>query len=88
MTPEELQALAVGTAKIAAVTGALGAITVLVLLALLRYFTDWMLEREERAQRIAVARKRGQVQQQVRDSAPDALAGACDRVGDWRTSGT
>ena len=40
MTPEELEAIAHGVAKLAAFSGAAGAVLVLALLAALRQFTD------------------------------------------------
>ena len=60
MTPEDLQSIAYGVAKIAAFAGAAGAVLVLVLLAALREFTDWFTAREQRHQRIAAARARAQ----------------------------
>lgn len=58
MSPDELQAIAYDVAKISAFCGAVGALAVLVMLALFRQFTDWFLEREQRHQRIAAARAR------------------------------
>lgn len=60
MTPEELEAIAYGVAKLAAFAGAAGAVLVLALLAALRQFTDWFTAREQRHQRIAAARARAQ----------------------------
>lgn len=62
MTPEELEAIAHGVAKLAAFSGAAGAVLVLALLSLLRQFTDWFTAREQRHQRIAVARARAEAQ--------------------------
>ena len=42
MSPEELEAIAHGVAKIAAFTGAAGAVLVLALLVLLRPSSDYM----------------------------------------------
>lgn len=60
MTPEELEAIAHGVAKLAAFSGAAGAVLVLALLVLLRQFTDWFTAREQRHQRITAARARAQ----------------------------
>lgn len=60
MSPDELHAIAVGVAKISAFCGAVGALVVLVMLSLLRQFSDWYIEREERHQRIAAARARAE----------------------------
>ena len=60
MSPQDLEALAHGVAKIAFIAGTTGAILVLALLAALRQFTDWFTAREQRHQRIAAARARAQ----------------------------
>lgn len=64
MTPEELEAIAYGVAKIAFFAGTAGAIFVLALLATLRQFTDWFTAREQRHQRITAARARAQALRQ------------------------
>lgn len=58
MSPEELQVIVYGVAEIAALSGALAAVAVHLVLMATRCFSDWFLAREQAARRIAAARIR------------------------------
>lgn len=77
MSPEELQAIAYGVAKIAALCGALGAVAVQSLLVVIRGFSDWFLDREHRAGIVAAARARA-ASAAASEEAPGRWGGACD----------
>ena len=77
MSPEELQAIAYGVAKIAALCGALGAVAVQLVLVANRRFSDWFLAREQAARRIAAARARA-ASAPASEEAPGRRGGACD----------
>lgn len=77
MTPEELEAIAHGVAKLAVFSGAAGAVLVLALLAALRQFTDWFTAREQRHQRIAAARARS-ASASASEVVSGRWGGACD----------
>ena len=83
LTPEELQAMAYGIAKISTLCGAMGAVVVQLLLVAIRAFSDWFVERERVARRIAAARGRaGAASAPASEEAQGGWAGACDRQAD------
>lgn len=83
MSPEELQAIAYGVAQIAMLCGALGAVLVQLALVAIRGFSDWFVEREQAAHRVASARARA-TSAAASEEAPDGWAGACDRHAERR----
>ncbi len=77
MSPEELQVIVYGVAEIAALSGALAAVAVHLVLVATRCFSDWFLAREQAARRVTAARARA-ASAPASEEAPGRRGGACD----------